>query len=115
MDTTNQPLAAVPPVAPVPLEQLVFAFGTAQRLRLLRELLHGGPLMNKQLAKRTGAHIATTSQHMRILLKAGLVRQGQASLYSIPRQYRDPNHPDQIDYGSCVLRLPKQTAETPEP
>lgn len=115
METPTPPAAAVPPVEPVPWDKLVIALGATPRLRLLRELLHGGRLMNKQLAKRIGAHTATTSRNMRILLKAGLVRQGQASLYSIPPQYLVPNHPDQLDFGSCVLRLPKQTAETPNP
>lgn len=93
----------------ISLESLADGLGNGVRLRALRELAAGEPLMTVELSERTGMIANTLSRHLKVLLRAGLVTQNRAGQYSIPAGRLVSTEERVLDYGTCLLRLGKRT------
>lgn len=98
----NPPL---PPAHRVPLDTLSKVFATPKRIRILRELAPGEPLMTKEIAARIREKPSMVSKHMRILRESGIALRGRANLYSINPIHLVPGQPGLVDLGTCLFRL----------
>lgn len=92
-------------ISPISLTSLASGLGNVIRLKALRELAAGEPLMTVELAERTGVKANALARHLKVLLKAGLVTQNRAGQYSIPPGRLVSKEERILDYGSCLLRL----------
>ena len=96
-------------VPPVSLSSLASGLGNVIRLKALRELAAGEPLMTVELAERTGVKANALARHLKVLLAAGMVTQNRAGQYSIPPERLTSKEARNVDYGSCLLRLGGKT------
>lgn len=89
----------------IPLESVVSGLSDVNRWRILGELSLGQPLMVVEIAEKIGRSPDSTSKHLAVLRKTGLVVQNRAQLYSIPKRYLPEPAKRLVDYGHCLLRL----------
>ncbi len=92
-------------LTPIVLEKMAPALGDAGRIRILRELAAGEPLMVKELAARLGKLQPAISRHVAVLREAGMVEVGRGGLYQIPVRFLVDREQRVVDYGGCLLRL----------
>jgi predicted transcriptional regulator len=105
--TTPQTPSGTPATSPaVSFGPMVTALGDPNRWLILAELSDGEPHMVVEIAGAIKRSPDSTSKHLAVLRKAGMVVIGQAGLYRIPKQFLPTPGERVVDYGYCLLRLP---------
>ena len=110
MNATIKPLSSPEHLPHLPIDPLVTAIGDPTRWAILAELSAGEPLMVKELAQRLHRSPSLVSKHLAVLRRAGAVVSGRGRLYQIPAHFLAAADKRHIDFGHCLLRLPR-----PEP
>ena len=106
MDTPLE--TAMKPALPVvPFAELVAALGDQTRWAILSELSSGEPRMVKELAQKLERSPSLISKHLAMLQRAGMVVTGRGRLWQIPKEFLVAPDRRQVDFGHCLLRLPK--------
>jgi hypothetical protein len=90
--------------SPLSLDTIVFALSDTARWRLLAELASGEGRMIIDLARRIGRSSNSTTKHLQVLLKAGILIK-RSRLYHLAEGFRPAPGSREIDFGSCVIRL----------
>jgi DNA-binding transcriptional ArsR family regulator len=93
--------APATPIPYLPFEKFVAAVGDPLRWRIVQTLAAGDPLMVIEIADRLGRSPGLISKHLARLRAGGLVVQGQARLYRIPKVFLQT--PGTLDFGHCQL------------
>jgi DNA-binding transcriptional ArsR family regulator len=95
----------------LPFNPLIGAIGEPTRWAILSELSLGEPLMVKELAQKLRRSPTLISKHLAVLRKAGAVVIGRGGLYQIPSHFLTSKENRHVDFGHCLLRLPKSVDE----
>jgi predicted transcriptional regulator len=103
MDTPAQPQYG----PAISLGALAKALGDVTRLRILKKLAEGEPLMTLEIARALGIPATNASKHLAVLRKAGVVVKGRADLYRVAPHWTVPGS-QTIDFGIATLQLHKQ-------
>ncbi len=91
-------------------EGAAMGLGHPMRWSILEELSKGEPRMVVELSRTLGISATVVSKHVCTLLAAGLVRRGQAGMYTIPKEFlpaqgAEESGPRVVDYGVVVVRF----------
>jgi predicted transcriptional regulator len=107
MNSSNSPVTAAENTPQMPFERIAAALGAPLRWKILSEICAAGePLMVREIAQRVGCSAGLVSKHLAVLRWAGVVMM-KRRLYQIPPQYIVSTEKRHVDFGHCLLRLPK--------
>lgn len=102
---SNQTSTTAPATALPDLNKLVAALRVPARWRILKAMTNGEQWMAIEVARVAGCTAAMACKHMAALRAAGLVVQGHAHLYQIPKHLLPTPGAAVVDCGLCLLRL----------
>lgn len=85
--------------------RLMTALSSPGRLKMLAVLCDGEPLAASDLAQIGGVTPRTGSMHGKVLVAAGICRQGRGNLYWLRKEFQPQPGQRVLDFGHCILRL----------
>jgi Helix-turn-helix domain len=103
----NQPDAPVSTTLTVKNLSTILQFPV--RWQILQLLSNGQALPANLIAKTIGISAGTTSKHLNIMRRNGALTQGLGRLYTIAPAFRPAPGSDVLDFGPCLLRVPRAT------